>query len=163
MDGWSVRLCGIVAIPGAWRLVTGLMQSTSGSLTSINPKEPDALAVAIRQRAERLRSGVAASEEAEQQRQEPVQQTKEAMQQTKDPPDPQLPVSSPLVVAQPAPAPLVQAPEPSPRPLDTGTFSPGLTALSGRMKSVSSASATSSSMTLNEPFACVSWKAMRNW
>jgi TPR repeat protein len=105
-----------VAIPDAWRLVTGLMQSTSGSLTSITPKEPDALAVAIKQRAERLRSGVSVSEDAGQQRQEAVQQTKEAMQQTKDPPDPQLPVSSPPVVAQPAP--LVQAPEPSPRPLD---------------------------------------------
>jgi hypothetical protein len=107
-----------VAIPGTWRLVTGLMQSTSGSLTSINPKEPDALAVAIKQRAERLRSGVAVSEEAGQQRQEPAQQTKEAMQQNKNPPDPQLSVSSPLVATQPAPAPLMQAPEPSPRPLD---------------------------------------------
>jgi hypothetical protein len=106
-----------VAIPDAWRLVTGLMQSTSGSLTSITPKEPDALAVAIKQRAERLRSGVSVSEDAGQQRQEAVQQTKEAMQQTKDPPDPQLPVSSPPVVAQPAP--LVQAPEPSNRA--TGT------------------------------------------
>ena len=47
--------------------------------------------------------------------------------------------------------------------ITAGTFSPGLTALSGRMKSASSASATSSSMILNEPFAWVLEKAMRNW
>ena len=47
--------------------------------------------------------------------------------------------------------------------ITAGIFSPGLTALSGRTKSASSASETSSSMILNAPFACVSAKAMRNW
>jgi hypothetical protein len=105
-----------VAIPGARRLATGFMQSTSSSSTSTNPKEPDALAVAIKQRAERLRSVIAVPEESG--HQEPVQQTKEAMQQTKGLPEPFPAASSAPVVAQLAPAPVVQAPEPSPRPPD---------------------------------------------
>jgi hypothetical protein len=76
------------------------MQATLGSSISTDAKEPNSSAVAIKRRADRLRTEVAGAEETTQ----------------RDQPAPREPASSALVVAQPAP--VVTAPEPSPKPPD---------------------------------------------
>jgi pyruvate/2-oxoglutarate dehydrogenase complex dihydrolipoamide acyltransferase (E2) component len=110
-------------IPGVRRLTTDFMPATSGSSISGKPKEPSPsassaaspsaspLAVAIEQRAERLRSEAAVSEQA-------VQQTVDRAEARG--PEPHEPAATTVAVAAPppAPAPAVTAREPSPQPPD---------------------------------------------
>jgi hypothetical protein len=96
-----------VWVPGVRRLTTELMQATWGSSISTSPKQPSPLAVAIEQRAERLRSEATVAEKA-------VQQTSDRAEPHEA--EPHEPAASAVAVAQPAPS--ATAREPSPQPPD---------------------------------------------
>jgi len=112
-----------VWFPGVRRLATELMPATLGSSISnsansisnsansisSSPKEPNPLAVAIEQRAERLRSEAAVAEKA-------VQPTADRAEPRE--PGPPEPAASVVAAAQPEPVVMAREPAPPPQPPD---------------------------------------------